>query len=851
MSTFNQAAQGNQNMNYGQTGNLGGYFMNSGSTFLQNGLNGNGWNFKSAFGDQIGANGKAFNSKLGGADGSITGFDNAIGAAAGYVGGLLDKSAAHQRTSGKYGYVANTVDSVANTVGMVGNFNPLASGAGKLAMGAVNKFTGGTDGMTVQDSLLGSSAVQGALTGIAAATGPIGWGVAGAYLLASGINSAFGSTTTDNMYKSFMDKDKMSEVADAYSDMDLENEANSLYGKKYGLFSKSAYKKAEKKVKEAQMRMTNKIDIRDTAKLGQIRAGMVDANRLNYQMAINGGYKPLAIGRRGLKIDPERLAEAKRIAKCIKQKKLASTNVIPAEAREAMRDVTKMPSDVMPTFGKGGKNYKNGQHVKTNQCAEFSNGELRDRGYTLTYGDAWNLKNQDLVYSGYNKDAKPENFDLNQVIKYNHDAADRLYKEFDSKTLDKDSVYTVNMYYNGSPSQETAYKEGRDSITGTHTGYLQFNPKTKKWEVIHNIHGTVHVDPFVSIQGSKGKYGVTAIYKPRETTIWNRFRGMLGLEEGGEINYFQNGGTVNVIPEGALHARKHHMENDEHITKKGIPVVDVNGTQQAEIERNEIIFRKEVTNKLEELAKEDSDEAAIEAGKLLAQEIIENTDDRTGLIQQVTGDSFEKIPMGANGFSIDSGTIANAATNVIGTFIAGRKAQKLKEEQEKLALEKQNLEAQKQASEFQKGFLNYKAQTDQNGNVSVVMLNNESTMNPDDIKAKEDALNKQQGELLKQQQAQEKNQSNYLNQLVQGISSIDFGALTKGKSNIPDPNKASTANAANITKVATEPNIPDKIELKKDGDKLPDVHLGLLEELKKLSPEQLKELQAILKYLNQ
>jgi hypothetical protein len=32
---------------------------------------------------------------------------------------------------------------------MVGNFNPIASGAGKLAMGAVNKFTGGTDGMTV------------------------------------------------------------------------------------------------------------------------------------------------------------------------------------------------------------------------------------------------------------------------------------------------------------------------------------------------------------------------------------------------------------------------------------------------------------------------------------------------------------------------------------------------------------------------------------------------------------------------------------------------------------------------------------------------------------------------------
>jgi len=120
---------------------------------------------------------------------------------------------------------------------------------------------------------------------------------------------------------------------------------------------------------------------------------------------------------------------------------------------------------------------------------------------------------------------------------------------------------------------------------------------------------------------------------------------------------------MNVIPEGALHARKHHMEDDEHITKKGIPVVDVNGVQQAEIERNEIIFRKEVTNRLEELAKDGSDEAAIEAGRLLAEEIIENTEDRTGLIEQVTGElpkspeekaleNHEVIPKGASGLEL-------------------------------------------------------------------------------------------------------------------------------------------------------------------------------------------------------
>lgn len=88
----------------------------------------------------------------------------------------------------------------------------------------------------------------------------------------------------------------------------------------------------------------------------------------------------------------------------------------------------------------------------------------------------------------------------------------------------------------------------------------------------------------------------------------------------------------NVIPEGALHARLHHMDNDKEITKKGIPVIDDKGEQQAEIELNEIIFNLEVTKKLEELCKDGSDEAAIEAGKLLVKEILFNTEDRTNLI---------------------------------------------------------------------------------------------------------------------------------------------------------------------------------------------------------------------------
>jgi hypothetical protein len=57
--------------------------------------------------------------------------------------------------------------------------------------------------------------------------------------------------------------------------------------------------------------------------------------------------------------------------------------------------------------------------------------------------------------------------------------------------------------------------------------------------------------------------------------------------------------------------------------------------QHAEIERNEIIFRLEVTKKLEELMEDGSEEAALEAGKLLTDEILNNTEDRTGLLNEV------------------------------------------------------------------------------------------------------------------------------------------------------------------------------------------------------------------------
>lgn len=139
-----------------------------------------------------------------------------------------------------------------------------------------------------------------------------------------------------------------------------------------------------------------------------------------------------------------------------------------------------------------------------------------------------------------------------------------------------------------------------------------------------------------------GRLGLKIEILPKVHEILNKPKVMDTLTEWEEeIPEFKEGGKMNVIPEGALHARLHHMENAEGLTKKGIPVVSIAEggelEQQAEIELNEIIFSLEVTQKLEKLMEDGSDNAAIEAGKLLVQEIFENTDDRTGLIDKLTG----------------------------------------------------------------------------------------------------------------------------------------------------------------------------------------------------------------------
>lgn len=108
------------------------------------------------------------------------------------------------------------------------------------------------------------------------------------------------------------------------------------------------------------------------------------------------------------------------------------------------------------------------------------------------------------------------------------------------------------------------------------------------------------------------------------------------------IESFQNGGAlpgidVNVIPEGKHHIHKNNLDKIApelgELTPKGIPVIttDENGqvTQVAEIEVGEIILTKDLTEIIEKLRDNGSEEAMIEAGKIFTNEIIMNTQNNT------------------------------------------------------------------------------------------------------------------------------------------------------------------------------------------------------------------------------
>lgn len=127
-----------------------------------------------------------------------------------------------------------------------------------------------------------------------------------------------------------------------------------------------------------------------------------------------------------------------------------------------------------------------------------------------------------------------------------------------------------------------------------------------------------------------------------------------------KVQFAQNGAklkgvevseTPSVIPEGELHKNRHDIDL-EGITKKGIPVITTdaenpttfqeiqnggNIVEHCEIEREEVIFSKELTDYVEEAREHwhNGEDNLLEVGKRIVKELITNTEDNTGLIDKL------------------------------------------------------------------------------------------------------------------------------------------------------------------------------------------------------------------------
>lgn len=124
-------------------------------------------------------------------------------------------------------------------------------------------------------------------------------------------------------------------------------------------------------------------------------------------------------------------------------------------------------------------------------------------------------------------------------------------------------------------------------------------------------------------------------------------------KNGAKLKNIEVSEQQSIIPEGTLHKNKHHLDV-EGVTKKGIPVITVEDdsaetledikeqedtiVQHAEIESQEVIYNKELTDYVEESLTEwessSEDSILIEVGKRVCKELLFNTEDPDNLIKQ-------------------------------------------------------------------------------------------------------------------------------------------------------------------------------------------------------------------------
>lgn len=513
-----------------------------------------------------------------------------IGAASDLVGSFMPQKTEYD---GAKGDITQTMDSVYNGISdaamSLGPAGMLVGGimkGGALLGKGINALGGGTNGMTSTDAILGSSFLS---------------------LTPLGLVNGFGGKKTDTITK---DDDLFAQMGSSYSGSNQTiNDAIQKSGKKYGLLSRSDMNDANQEIYEArrQQNVISNISSNATDRFN-IRNSMsaINGNRRGY--LLSGGYNQSAtrIGRHGMSI--ELIDKARSIIKAQKGIKLSPLETYKQQAPQNWESI---PTNGKPSYQEWIKDF-NPDFISPDYDLETAYNNLpyeqlqrhkfavnqktrRDQDYYLKYHDE----------NGYYP------FHLGSVAPL-QGTEDYIFLKKGKEDTNPEVHWETDTYYNG----ENGLKDTHDLVYEKDRYYYR-KKKSKQGTPQH-------------------KNGGSIIELISETTI--------SLVDPLNVPEFQNGGSINVIPDGALHARKHNM-NLDGITEKGIPVVsekdDGKIEQQAEIEKEEVIFRLEVTQKLEELEKKyyseetsqkEKDEYALEAGKLITEELLHNTKDNAGLL---------------------------------------------------------------------------------------------------------------------------------------------------------------------------------------------------------------------------
>ena len=190
--------------------------------------------------------------------------------------------------AGRYGNITKTMDTIYDVASVGVNFIPgagqLISGAMVLNKGLSNIF-GSTDGMTVQDAILGSAFMP----------APVKW----INMWGSSKTGAFANQSWQNSEKanSFM--------GNAFGNLnDRFDRARREAGKTYGTFSHGARREAQANIDFANNAWKKILNMADLNTLQNIRSqDMSSINNQRYAQMIQGGSDPRTlIGRQGMKI---------------------------------------------------------------------------------------------------------------------------------------------------------------------------------------------------------------------------------------------------------------------------------------------------------------------------------------------------------------------------------------------------------------------------------------------------------------------------------------------------------------------------------------------------------------------